>query len=206
MIDQKIVQIYGTAVPIRGDDIDTDRIVPSRFLKEITFDNMGGYLFYDSRYGPDSGYGSNGEVLEHPLNDPRYRGANILIVGKNFGCGSSREHAPQAIMRYGIKAIVGESFAEIFAGNCKALGVPTVKTTQHIAQLFDYTEKNSRTIYTIDLNEKTLRHDETEIPIDMPEAIRKAFLEGTWDSLGLLKANAQKVEEVARKLPNFSGI
>src|SRR5919197_6455079 len=120
----KITQVSGTAVPIRGNDIDTDRIIPARYLKEVTFARMGDYPFFDERFDP------SGNKKDHPFNDPEYKGASILFVNKNFGCGSSREHAPQALYRFGINAIVGESFAAIFAGNCTMMGLPAV-TVSH---------------------------------------------------------------------------
>ena len=116
----KITNIRGTALPMRGNDIDTDRIIPARYLKEVTFARMGDYPFFDERFD------AAGKTKDHVFNDPEYRGASILFVNKNFGCGSSREHAPQALYRFGLKAIVGESFAAIFAGNCTIMGVPTV--------------------------------------------------------------------------------
>src|SRR5512145_3576316 len=116
----KINKISGTAVSLRGNDIDTDRIIPARYLKEVTFARMGDYPFFDERYD------GSGRKKDHPLNDPEYHGAALLFVNKNFGCGSSREHAPQALYRFGIKAIVGESFAAIFAGNCTMMGLPAV--------------------------------------------------------------------------------
>ena len=121
--DAKVVKVTGTVIPMRGNDIDTDRIIPARYLKEITFARMGEYPFYDERFD------SAGKPKAHPFNDPKYRGASILFVNKNFGCGSSREHAPQALFRFGIHAIVGESFAAIFAGNCVVMGIPTVTFT-----------------------------------------------------------------------------
>src|SRR5215831_18321264 len=120
----KIIEISGTAVLIRGNDIDTDRIIPARYLKEPTFARMGDYPFFDERFD------SSGKKKDHPLNDPEYRGASVLFVNKNFGCGSSREHAPQALYRFGIQAIVGESFAAIFAGNCVIIGMPIVTIPQ----------------------------------------------------------------------------
>jgi 3-isopropylmalate/(R)-2-methylmalate dehydratase small subunit len=196
MDDVKRVVIRGRAVPVRGDEIDTDRIVPARFLKEITFEKMGEYLFYDSRRSP------TGEKLDHPLNDPRYEGAAVLIVGKNFGCGSSREHAPQAIVRHGIRAIVGESFAEIFAGNCKALGVPTVTVSpEDAARLFDAAETHPDTEFVVDLSQKTIRFDSTTLPLEIPEGRRKALMEGIWSSTNMLRANAPRVRETADRLP-----
>src|SRR5437870_13433395 len=116
--DTKIIQVVGRAIAVRGNDIDTDRIIPARYLKEITFTRMGEYPFFDERFD------SSGKRKLHPFNDPRFKGASILFVNKNFGCGSSREHAPQALYRCGIKAIVGESFAAVFAGNCVMMGLP----------------------------------------------------------------------------------
>src|SRR5574341_990813 len=113
----KIIKISGTAVPLHGNDIDTDRIIPARYLKEVTFARMGEYPFFDERFD------GAGRKKDHTLNDPEYRGASLLFVNKNFGCGSSREHAPQALHRFGIKAIVGESFASIFAGNWDSTGM-----------------------------------------------------------------------------------
>src|SRR4051812_13623983 len=123
LMNSKIEKISGRAVPVVGDAIDTDRIIPARYLKEITFTNMGAYPFYDERYDSD------GKLKPHAFNEPRYQGSSLLFVNGNFGCGSSREHAPQSLMRWGIKAMVGESSAEIFAGNCVMLGIPAVTVT-----------------------------------------------------------------------------
>ena len=120
--DRKVTRVTGPAVPVRGNDIDTDQIIPARFMKEVSFDNMGDYAFHDARRTDDGGFN------DHPFN--RYPNARILVVNQNFGCGSSREHAPQALMRWGIDGLIGESFAEIFAGNCQALGIPTA-TADH---------------------------------------------------------------------------
>src|SRR6059058_4973495 len=142
----KITQVSGTAVPIRGNDIDTDRIIPARYLKEVTFARMGDYPFFDERFD------ASGRKKDHPFNDPEYQGASILFVNKNFGCGSSREHAPQALYRFGIQAIVGESFAAIFAGNCVMMGLPAVTVSSaEIEELMQSSEKNPQTVYAIDL-------------------------------------------------------
>src|SRR5918993_4052204 len=139
----KITSVKGTAVRIRGNDIDTDRIIPARYLKEVTFARMGDYPFFDERYD------GSGKKKDHPFNDSEYKGASILFVNKNFGCGSSREHAPQALYRFGIKAIVGESFAAIFAGNCTMMGVPVVTVSaQEIQELMKSVEENPRVGYT----------------------------------------------------------
>jgi 3-isopropylmalate/(R)-2-methylmalate dehydratase small subunit len=192
----KINKISGTAVPLRGNDIDTDRIIPARYLKEVTFARMGEYPFFDERFD------GSGRKKDHPLNDPEYRGAALLFVNKNFGCGSSREHAPQALHRFGIKAIVGESFASIFAGNCTMMGVPTVAVGEKaIEQLMKSVEENPKTEYTVDLDSKTLTYGDEKIPIDLPETFRTALITGSWDSTALLRANLDRVKETAAKLP-----
>src|ERR1041384_1620470 len=127
--DSKITRVAGRAIVVRGNDIDTDRIIPARYLKEVTFARMGEYPFFDERFDPA------GKQKPHPFNDPRYKGASILFVNKNFGCGSSREHAPQALYRFGIHAIVGESFAAIFAGNCTMMGLPAVTVSHDDVEL-----------------------------------------------------------------------
>jgi 3-isopropylmalate/(R)-2-methylmalate dehydratase small subunit len=199
----KIVKASGTAVPIRGNDIDTDRIIPARYLKEVTFARMGDYPFFDERYD------AAGRKKDHPFNDPEYRGASLLFVNKNFGCGSSREHAPQALHRFGIKAIVGESFAAIFAGNCTMMGVPTVVVSEKaMQQLMKSVEENPRIEYTVDLESKTLSYGNRTIAIDLPETYRTALMTGSWDSTALLRANLDQVKKTAAKLPytnNFAG-
>jgi 3-isopropylmalate/(R)-2-methylmalate dehydratase small subunit len=192
----KVIKISGTAVPLRGNDIDTDRIIPARYLKEVTFARMGEYPFFDERFD------GAGRKKDHPLNDPEYRGAALLFVNKNFGCGSSREHAPQALHRFGIKAIVGESFASIFAGNCTIMGVPTVAVgEQAMQQLMKSVEENPKTEYTVDLDSKTLTYGDQKIPIDLPETFRTALITGSWDSTALLRGNLDRVKETAAKLP-----
>lgn len=192
--------ITGTAVPIPGNDIDTDRIIPARFLKEITFEKMGDYLFSDARFASD------GTPKDHPLNNPAYTGARIMVVGENFGCGSSREHAPQAIMRYGIAAIIGESFAEIFAGNCRALGVPVVTADPaDIQRLMTAASNHPGQHWTLDLASKTVSVNGQVIAIELPESRRQAFLMGTWDATALLRQNEALIRETADRLPYISG-
>jgi 3-isopropylmalate/(R)-2-methylmalate dehydratase small subunit len=196
----KITAICGTAVPIRGNDIDTDRIIPARYLKEPTFARMGDYPFFDERFDP------SGKKKDHPLNDPEYRGASILFVNKNFGCGSSREHAPQALYRFGIKAIVGESFAAIFAGNCTMMGLPAVVVgAKEIDQLTKSVEENPRTEYSVDLQSKTISYGNQKLRFDMPETYRTALTQGYWDSTALLRANLDQVKRTAAKLPYMRG-
>ena len=196
----KIVKVEGSAVPMRGNDIDTDRIIPARYLKEVSFARMGEYPFYDERFD------AAGRKKDHPFNDPEYKGAAILFVNKNFGCGSSREHAPQALHRFGIKAIVGESFAAIFAGNCTMMGVPTVTVgAGQIEELMKSVEESPRTQYTVDLESKTISYGDTKIAIDLPETYRTALTAGSWDSTALLRANLEQVRKTAAKLPYMSG-
>ena len=196
----KITRVSGTAVPIRGNDIDTDRIIPARYLKEVTFARMGEYPFFDERFD------ASGKKKDHPFNDSEYKGASLLFVNKNFGCGSSREHAPQALYRFGIQAIVGESFAAIFAGNCTMMGMPAVVVgAKEIAQLMKSVEENPRTEYRIDLETKTLAYGNQQIGIDMPETYRIALTAGSWDSTALLRANLDQVKKTAAKLPYMTG-
>jgi 3-isopropylmalate/(R)-2-methylmalate dehydratase small subunit len=199
----KIVNVTGTALPMRGNEIDTDRIIPARYLKEVSFARMGDYPFFDERYTSD------GKKKDHPFNDPEYSGASILFVNKNVGCGSSREHAPQALNRFGIKVIVGESFAAIFAGNCTMMGVPTVTVSQQdMQQLMKSVEQNPKIEYTVDIENKTLTYGKVKIAIDLPDTSRTALTMGSWDSTALLRANLDRVKETAKKLPymnNFAG-
>jgi 3-isopropylmalate/(R)-2-methylmalate dehydratase small subunit len=196
----RVTRIRGTAVPIRGNDIDTDRIIPARYLKEPTFTRMGEYPFFDERFD------ASGRRKDHPFNDPEYKGAGVLFVNKNFGCGSSREHAPQALYRFGIQVIVGESFAAIFAGNCTMMGVPTVTVSaKEMEQLMKSVEENPRTEYTVDLEAKTLSYGDCKIAIDLPETYRIALTTGSWDSTALLRANLEEVRKTAAKLPYISG-
>jgi 3-isopropylmalate/(R)-2-methylmalate dehydratase small subunit len=196
----KISQVSGRAVPIRGNDIDTDRIIPARYLKEPTFARMGEYPFFDERFD------SAGKKKDHPFNDPEYKGASILFVNKNFGCGSSREHAPQALYRFGITAVVGESFAAIFAGNCTMMGLPAVAVGgKEIEHLMKSVEDNPRTEYTVDLETKTISYGNQKIAIDLPETYRTALTKGFWDSTALLRANLEQVRKTAAKLPYVTG-
>ncbi|HMF51974.1 MAG TPA: 3-isopropylmalate dehydratase small subunit [Candidatus Saccharimonadales bacterium] len=196
----KITKISGTAVPIHGNDIDTDRIIPARYLKEVTFARMGEYPFFDERFD------ASGKKKDHPFNDSEYKGASLLFVNKNFGCGSSREHAPQALYRFGIQAIVGESFAAIFAGNCTMMGLPAVVVSANeIEQLMKSVEEDPRTEYSVDLENKTLSYGQQKIAIDLPETYRIALTAGSWNSTALLHANLDQVKKTAAKLPYMTG-
>ena len=196
----KIIQVSGTAVPIRGNDIDTDRIIPARYLKEVTFARMGEYPFFDERFD------AAGDLKAHSLNDPKYKGASILFVNKNFGCGSSREHAPQALYRYGIQAIVGESFAAIFAGNCTMMGVPAVAVShEQVEQMMKTVEQNPQTQFTVDIDKKTITFGEQRVSIELPETYRSALISGSWDSTTLLRSNLAQVKKTASRLPYMNG-
>jgi 3-isopropylmalate/(R)-2-methylmalate dehydratase small subunit len=199
----KITNVEGRAVTIRGNDIDTDRIIPARYLKEVSFARMGEYPFFDERFD------ASGNLKPHPLNDPKYQGASLLFVNKNFGCGSSREHAPQALYRWGINAIIGESFAAIFAGNCTMMGVPTVTvTSRDIENLMQAVENDPRITFSLDLQAKTISFGEHKVVVDLPETYRSALTSGSWDSTAMLRANLSEVKKIAAKLPymnNFAG-
>jgi len=196
----KIITVQGRAVPVVGDDIDTDRIIPARYLKEITFSRMGEYPFFDERFNPD------GSKKDHPFNKPEYQGAAVLIGNVNFGCGSSREHAPQSLVRWGIRAVIAESFAEIFAGNCIMLGTPAlIASKEDVTKLQKLATDKPGTVFTIDLNTMEVKADSLSVKVTMPPSRRNALVEGTWDSTALLLANAAKTKEKAGVLPHPSG-
>lgn len=202
-LDPKIQSVKGRGVAVPGDDIDTDRIMPARYLRCVTFADIGQYTFQDERFDPQ------GKKKEHPFNDPKHAGASILVVNKNFGCGSSREHAPQGILRWGIRAIVGESFAEIFAGNCTAIGLPAVTAKEaDIKTLMAYVTEHPEADVEVDLKAKEVRFGDRRIPVEMRESARTLFLDGTWDSSATLLAAMDAVRAKARNLPylNWSAV
>ena len=191
-----VEEASGTGVAIRGNDIDTDQIIPARLMKVVTFDGLGQFAFFDQRFTDDD------EEKDHPMNDPAHKEASVLVVNANFGCGSSREHAPQALMRWGIDAVIGESFAEIFAGNCLALGIPTVEADEEtIQRLQTWVEENPDGEIDVDVAAETVRYGETTIDVTVDEAQRKALVDGVWDTTALMKANAESVRETAESLP-----
>ena len=191
-----VERVTGTGIPVRGNDIDTDQITPARYLKVVTFKGLGEAVFRDQRFDDD------GEPKDHPFNEEQYQDANVLVVNANFGCGSSREHAPQALMRWGIDAIVGESFAEIFAGNCLALGIPTVTADQEtIRELQDYIEKYPDAEIEVDVAGETVHYDDRTVEVTVDDAQRKALVDGIWDTTALMKANKNAIEETAAQLP-----
>lgn len=193
---EKFTVIRGRAVPLRGEDIDTDRIIPARFMKVLTFEGLGKYLFYDERFD------EKGNPKPHPLNDPRYQGASILLVEAGFGSGSSREHAPQAIKRAGFKAIIGESFAEIFFGNATAIGLPCVALApEDLAILFQAVEENPALEVEVDLVGKEVRFGGRTAPLFIPEEAREALVEGLWDPIGELLQAGEVLDQFDRRLP-----
>jgi len=200
MAIEPISQVCGTAIPIPGADIDTDRIIPARFMKCVTFDGLGEFAFYDVRFDPQSG-----ERTNHPLNDGKFTNASILLAGINFGCGSSREHAPQSLAKYGFKAIVAESFAEIFFGNSTTLGLPCVIAQKdQLDQLKAAVDADPLTEVSIDLNTMTVRGGDLSVPISMPESARQALLTGKYDPIAELLENNQKIEATAASLAYIS--
>ncbi len=201
MAIEKIREITGTAMPLRGDSVDTDRIIPARFLRSVSFEGLEKHLFEDDRLQADAV--SPGS---HPVSNPAYAGASILLVNANFGCGSSREHAPQAIRRHGIRAVVGESFSEIFFGNSVALGMPCVSASAaDMDRLMTIVEKGPETVLTIDIKEGTVRAGDVRVAISLPPAAHESFLDGTWDATGLLLDKFEEVEAVAASLPYVNG-
>jgi len=197
---QIVQSVEGRAVPVRGNDIDTDRIIPARYMKVVTFDGLGEFAFRDVRIKDD------GTLTDHPFNQEKYQEASVLVVNNNFGCGSSREHAPQALMRWGIHGIIGESFAEIFAGNCNALGIPAVAIDHEaVEDLMDVIEADPTIAVSIDLSAQEVRYLEKVVRCALPSAVRESLIAGTWDSTSALLSNKDKIEETAERLPYVSG-
>ncbi|HET7344092.1 MAG TPA: 3-isopropylmalate dehydratase small subunit [Methylomirabilota bacterium] len=194
--DSRRREVTGHGIPVPGNDIDTDRIIPARFLKAVTFEGMGEHAFEDARK----------QNPEHPFNSPAYQGASVLVVGQNFGCGSSREHAPQALMRWGIRAIVGGSFGEIFFGNCVMLGIPCLTVSQaDLEWLQREVGKAPKTAIAVDVDAQQVRFGERVIKAAVPDGPRKQLLEGTWDSTAVLLNAGDAIEATAKKLPYVKG-
>jgi 3-isopropylmalate/(R)-2-methylmalate dehydratase small subunit len=201
MAVEPIRRIAGTALPLPGDNIDTDRIIPARFLRSVSFEGLEAHVFVDDRAQADAA--SPGS---HPFSNPRYGDAAILVVNANFGCGSSREHAPQAIQRRGIRAIVGESFSEIFFGNSILLGMPCVTADAgSIRTLMQSVEANPRLHLTLDLQEMTLSAGDQTFSVSIVPAARDSLLDGSWDATALLLDRYEEVEAVAHRLPYVQG-
>jgi 3-isopropylmalate/(R)-2-methylmalate dehydratase small subunit len=198
---EQIHTISGRGVPLRGANIDTDRIIPARYLRSVSFEGLEQHLFADDRAQADATAPNS-----HPFSNPAYRAAEMLFVNANFGCGSSREHAPQAIRRRGIRVVVGESFSEIFFGNAVALGLPCVTVSPADADaLQGLVEKRPETVFTVDLDSMTIAAGNRRFPIALPSAARDAFLDGSWDATGLLLDRYEEIEAVAARLPYVSG-
>ena len=192
----EVDHVSGTGIPLRGNDIDTDQVIPARFMKVVTFDGLGEFAFFDQRFDDED------NPKDHPMNEERFRDASVMVVNSNFGCGSSREHAPQALMRRGIDALIGESFAEIFAGNCLALGIPTV-TADHetIDALQRWVDDNPDGEIEIDVDSETITYGSDEISVTVGDGQRKALVDGIWDTTALMKANRQAIRATAADLP-----
>jgi len=195
-----ITRITGRAVPLRGASIDTDRIMPARYLRCVTFDGLEKHVFEDDR-----------SVSPHPFDDPRYRGASVLVVNTNFGCGSSREHAPQGLMRWGIRAVVGESFAEIFSGNCTILGIPCMTLpAADVEKLQSAIEAEPDAEVTIDLEARAVLVRRRSGAVEafrgkIPEGTRESFIRGAWDATLILLSSPERIDAVATSLPYVSG-
>ena len=189
---EHVREIRGSGLPLRGDDIDTDRIIPARFLKSITFEGLQDHLFEDDR----------AQIANHPASNASYAHARVMLVQSNFGCGSSREHAPQAINRRGIQAVIGQSFSEIFFGNSVALGMPCPTTSRENTEaLIAIAEQAPDTEFVVDLQAMKVTAAGRSFDITLPAPAREAFLDGSWDATGLLLENYEEVRAVAARLP-----
>lgn len=192
---QQIDSIKGTAIYVRGDDIDTDRIIPARYLRSIKFDGLEKHVFEDER-----------QSLGKIFSDQDFQNATVLLVNKNFGCGSSREHAPQALMRWGIRVVLGESFSEIFFGNSLTLGIPCLTLKREdIESLMQAIEKTPSLDFTISVKDRTISGIGSSIPVSLPANAREALLTGAWDATGLLLDQPHNVEAIANRLPYIQG-
>ena len=193
----KISRISGNCIALIGDDIDTDRIIPARFLKCVNFDSLGNSVFEDDRKD------LNGT---HPFDLELNKGASILLVNSNFGCGSSREHAPQALMRWGIKAIIGESYAEIFYSNCLAIGIPCFTQEKRVIKKIQEEAKKNILSFEIDIAEKKAFSNKLEVDLLIKESSKKMFLSGNWDATSILLNNSLLIESKINELPyvNFN--
>jgi 3-isopropylmalate/(R)-2-methylmalate dehydratase small subunit len=197
MAERKIERIEGRGCVLRGSDIDTDRIIPARYLRSVSFDGLGEHAFEDDRIQAKG---------NHPLDDGRFAGASILIVGENFGCGSSREHAPQSLMRFGFDAFVGASFAEIFAGNCTALGLPCVTLEPaDLAALMDSVELDPAQDLVIDLEARTVTSRAGTMTAGVRDGTRQQLLEGSWNATSVLLEAGDAIEGAAERLPYLGG-
>jgi len=191
-----ITAVTGRALPLRGDELDTDRIMPARFLRAVTFEGLERHVFEDDRK----------ENPNHPFNDRKYQGASILVVNSNFGCGSSREHAPQGLIRWGIKAIIGESYSEIFLGNSSVLGMPCFTADQaSIEALQALIEKAPDTIVDARVDSGMITAGTLTLQGYLPAGVRDAFVTDKWNPTSMLLADFDRVRSIASNLPYVSG-
>ena len=188
----KITQINGQCITLIGNDIDTDRIIPARFLKCVNFDSLGESVFEDDRATLKG---------KHPFDLEKNKNATILIVNSNFGCGSSREHAPQALMRWGIKAIIGESFADIFYSNCIAIGIPCFTLPKKSIQVIQKSIANQSLFLEIELKDSLAKSKDLNFDLEIKESSRKMFLSGEWDATSTLLENENLIEDKFKNLP-----
>ena len=202
-LGQPVTSVTGRGVPVPGGDIDTDRVIPARFMKCVTFDGLGQYAFYDERFRED------GSSKAHPLDAPVYDGASVIVSGPNFGCGSSREHAPQALYRFGIRAVLAPSFAEIFFGNCTTLGLVcgTVSEADAVS-ISEAIVANPEVPLTLDVAAGTVSQGSRTWPMGQPASAREALLTGKWDPLQQLRDRSSRVAETAARVPyaSWSGL
>ena len=200
MSDPTVTGHWGCGIVVRGNDIDTDRIIPARYLAAVTFAGLEDGVFVDARYTPD------GSEKDHPFNERRFADASILVVNLNFGCGSSREHAPQALMRWGIRLLVGESFGEIFLGNCTALGIPAVTAApDDVGALMDAIELDPSQEIAVDLEAMTASSRAGTIAITMPEGARRQLLDGSWNAVQTLLSARDEIAATAERIPYLRG-
>jgi 3-isopropylmalate/(R)-2-methylmalate dehydratase small subunit len=200
MAIERITHIQGTALPLGGNDIDTDRIIPARFLRSVSFEGLETHLFEDDIVQ------LRAQNATHAIVDTRFDGAEILVVNRNFGCGSSREHAPQALRRRGFRAVVGESFSEIFFGNSVALGMPCVSgAPAEVARLQDLVTRTPAVVVSIDLEAMQLECGDWRMPVSLSPAARESFIDGSWDATGLLLDRYEQVDETMNRLPYLNG-
>ena len=187
-----ISKIVGKSIVLIGDDIDTDRIIPARFLKSVNFDNLGQSVFEDDRKNLKG---------KHPFDLESNKGSSILIVNSNFGCGSSREHAPQALLRWGIRAIIGESFAEIFYCNCIAIGIPCFTLPKTLVKNIQENKNINNSLCEIDINESTFKSTLFNFDLEIKLSSKNMFLSGEWDATSTLLANKKLIEKKINDLP-----
>jgi 3-isopropylmalate/(R)-2-methylmalate dehydratase small subunit len=191
----RIERVQGRALPLRGHDIDTDRIIPARYLRSVSFEGLEEHVFADDRSDP-----------AHPFNQPQYGGARVLLVNRNFGCGSSREHAPQALQRWGIRAVIGEGFSEIFLGNSVSLGLPCLTVAhEDVDRLMSMAEADPATEVAVDVAALTVSAGGVRMQATMPPAARDALTSGLWDGTGMLMQDFGAVKALAGRLPYVNG-